>query len=747
MRRVTLCVVCALALRAGLMAQIPDVMIRQVQQVPFDSLVLADALQNTVPARWTLQRSPAPYYNDTVTVTAVCVVPSKVLTFTAGGFTMLLYDTATVENWGAIFVRCNAPADTAQNILDGFLNVERGDLITITGIVADFPLTSMNSVTQFQPVAGRPITILGTAPVPPYRRMEVGDFYRGSFPGGTVKYSSGEPFESMLVEFVNLTVDARVNAPRGTFSAIDESGNQIAMYDASRYFTLGHGSTTPFPADTQWTRVYPTVGTRIDTLRGYITTVSGSENPRGYRIAPIFRGDVAIGIILPAISTHRRNPIIVTPDSAARISVRVQRQNGGFPINGVFLRYSVDNGPFVDSVMAYNPVDSTYGATIPSRPADTFVHYFIQAQDSAGNFATMASSAFGGAASDTSKGFFFYTVLDRPLTIRDVQYTPYTNGRSPYPGSFVTVSGLVTGDTVHIGANPLNTGGTNAWYMQSGAAAWEGLWFVGSDLALFDLRNGDSVTVSGFLGEQFDVTRLSGVTSPIIVHTTGNPEPAPVSASTGTFGPNVGNGTPAAEQYEGMLVRFTDVRVSSIDPVFSDATEFEVDDGSGPVIVRRDGTHHFSNIPADTGTGKTILRLGDRISSLTGIMYYSFNRYKMVPRTDADFGTVTGVAPDHAAGTPVAFVLDQNYPNPFNPSTTIGYALPSDAFVTLRLYNILGQQVATLVQASQAAGRYTVRLDAHALPTGVYFYRLQTRDAARNRAGETTLTRKLMLLR
>jgi hypothetical protein len=660
---------------------------------------------------------------------------------------MLLYDTATVNNWGAIFVRCNAPADTAQNILDGFLNVERGDLITMTGIVTDFPLTSMNSATQFQPVAGRPITILGTASVPGYRRMQVGDFYQGAFPGGSVRYSTGEPFEATLVEFVNLTVDAQVNTSRKTFSAIDEFGNQITMYDASRYFTGGHGGTTPFPADTHWTRVYPNVGTRIDTLRGYITTVSGQENPRGYRIAPIFPADVAIGIIVPGISTHRRYPIVVPPDSAARITVRVTRFPGGFPVTGVSLKYSINNGPIADTAMTYNPADSTYGAGIPMQPADTFVHYFVQAQDSAGNVATLASSAFGAPASDTSKGFFFYTVLDRPLTIRDIQYTPYVNGRTPYLGAFVTVSGVVTGDTVHIGASPLNSGGTNAWYMQSGTDPWSGLWFVGSDAALFDLRNGDSVTVSGFVSEQFDVTRLSSVTSPIIVHTTGNPEPALVSATTGTFGPTVGNGTPAAEQYEGMLVRFNNVRVSSIDPVFSDATEFEVDDGSGPIIVRQDGTNHYSNVQADTSSGHTILRVGDRISSLTGIIFYSFQRYKIVPRADADYGTITGVGNDGNSSLPEAYALGQNYPNPFNPSTTIEYSLPAGSHVSLRLYNILGQEVATLVDRTQDAGRHTLRYDAAALPTGVYFYRLQASPLSGGRSGEVTRIGKMLLLK
>lgn len=719
-------------------AQIPEVTIKQFQQTPFDSLLVADQLQNTVPARWTLQRAVAPYYGDTVTITALCVIPAKVLTFTAGGFTMLLYDTGAVNNWGAIFVRTNSPTDTAQIILDGLLNVERGDIIRMTGLISDFPTTSMNSGTQLQPIAGIPIQILGSAPVPPPLQKTIGDFYQGLFPGGLVKYSSGEPYEGFIVEFTNLTVDARVNTARGTFSVIDDQGNQLTMYDASRYFTLGHGGTIPFPADTMWQRIYPVVGSRIDTLRGYITTVSGSENPRGYRIAPIYYGDVKIGVILPSITTHRRNPIVVPPDSAARITCRVTKQTGGFPIADIRLNYSINNGPFVSDSMSFNPTDSTWGAQIPNQLADTFVHYFIQAIDSAGNTARLASSAFGGASSDTSKGFFFYTVLDRPLTIQDIQYTPYLNGRTAYLAAPATTSGVVTADTAHIGISSLNSGGTNAWYMQTGNAPWNGMWFIGTDTTLAGLRNGDSVSVSGFVAEDFDVTQVFGSSS-IVVHSAGNPEPTPVALPTSTFGPIVGNGNPIAEQWENMLVTLTNVRVSSIDPVFSDPTEFEVDDGSGPVIVRRDGTHNFSNVPADSVFGKTILRVGDRISFLTGVVYFSFNRYKVCPRRNADFGTVTSVDIDHNPVVPTEYTLAQNYPNPFNPSTVIEYNIPRSGVVSLKLFNILGQEVQTLVSEVQDAGRYTVRFDGATLSTGVYFYRLQ--------AAEFTQVKKMMLVK
>ena len=88
---------------------------------------------------------------------------------------------------------------------------------------------------------------------------------------------------------------------------------------------------------------------------------------------------------------------------------------------------------------------------------------------------------------------------------------------------------------------------------------------------------------------------------------------------------------------------------------------------------------------------------------------------------------------------PSKFELMQNYPNPFNPSTSIEYSVPSNEYVLLKVYDLLGNEVNTLVNERQSAGNYEVNFDASNLASGIYFYRIQS--------GSFIQTKKLMLLK
>ncbi|MEQ9264094.1 MAG: T9SS type A sorting domain-containing protein [Balneolaceae bacterium] len=102
-------------------------------------------------------------------------------------------------------------------------------------------------------------------------------------------------------------------------------------------------------------------------------------------------------------------------------------------------------------------------------------------------------------------------------------------------------------------------------------------------------------------------------------------------------------------------------------------------------------------------------------------------------------GGQTGVSKQEELEGVLSFTLDQNYPNPFNPSTSISFNLPKAGLVSLIVYNMLGQEVATLVNERKSTGLHTVRFDASSLSSGTYIYRLQS--------GSFTQTRKMMLIK
>ncbi len=101
--------------------------------------------------------------------------------------------------------------------------------------------------------------------------------------------------------------------------------------------------------------------------------------------------------------------------------------------------------------------------------------------------------------------------------------------------------------------------------------------------------------------------------------------------------------------------------------------------------------------------------------------------------------SVTRVSKGVDLSTPTCFALSQNYPNPFNPSTSISFSLPTQSFVSLKVFDLIGKEVTTLVSDELPAGNYTSQWNAADMPSGVYFYRLQT--------GSFVKTLRLLLLK
>jgi hypothetical protein len=178
-------------------------------------------------------------------------------------------------------------------------------------------------------------------------------------------------------------------------------------------------------------------------------------------------------------------------------------------------------------------------------------------------------------------------------------------------------------------------------------------------------------------------------------------------------------------------VRYSDVEGGfdgigniEIEPVFADTVEYRLSGSSSCIGAGIDsiqiGGVWYHAPPTDIGGNPRPMPMGT------------------MPDMGAWEDLVTGLS-ERYQSVPKIYLLNQNYPNPFNPKTAIEFSLPQSEFVTLKIYNILGEEVATLVSDRLNAGSYSYDWDARDLASGVYLYRLQ--------AGDYVYVKKMILMK
>lgn len=703
----------------------PEKSLFDLNFIPMDSLRIADSLGVT--GRSSLTNSQ--YLGDTVTVTGVVLTAPPIVgnTKVSGNWSFYVQSTDSAE-WGGMNVFYY---DSTAAISAGYGAIDTGYVIQFTGYLMKYSSTSIMGNFELVPIPGD-VSIVGiNSSRPEPAEVKLSDLVQGDLrSGGKMKFYPGTKYKGAYVVIRNVTVKDRVKSSSGQWSWTiqDAQGNTIGTYDISQYFS----ARPAYAVDPKWEP--PPPGSKLDYVRGILMAYSSY----GYEIAPMYPGDIK-GDYTPSITatgfSTRRSLAFPGPTDQVTVRTEVTPTNpdASIKIDSVFVHYSVSNGSYA-RIKTTADTSDMYVATIPAQAAGSFVKYFFEAW----------SDSLVSLSPDTSSTALFYYVKAGGYTIRDVQYTPFRDGNSGAVDLPVTVTGIVQADTSDFPAeldHRNNAAKTPRVFIQDAAASWSGIMLY--DTLAYPLHRGDSVTVTGTVSEYSGMTELT-VTSATVVQS-GKQTFIPVKLQTGTVGGKPG-GDADAEQWESVLVQFDGVTITNNDPdpSYSITTangsfrEYMVNDGSGDCRVDDDGSNTYSVDPHDTTWRFQIVPKGASIESLTGILEYTFGNYKLYPRTNADFGTITGIRREPSP-LPKVYSLEQNFPNPFNPTTAIRYSVPNASVVTLKIYNVLGQEVATLVSQHQAAGTYTATFEALRFASGVYFYRLT--------AGGFSSVKKMLLLK
>jgi len=625
------------------------------------------------------------YEGKKVTVTGVVMnrtmLDSSLRMLSAGANAVYLQDPAYNE-YAAILVRFPGTPTTAYNQLD------TGFVIRVTGVVQDYNQTTQLNISDFQAE-----DVLGWQNRPEPIEMPLDSIVEK----GTGAYKAiAEKWEGMRVKFRNLVITEANATGTGAYKVVDNNTTPLIVYNQSNYY---RGKSSPNP------------GTAIDYLVGHVTT----STQYGNEINPIYPNDRLLGnVVPPTITKVLRDSATVGYGQEVVVSSEINDLDGSVLAGELY--YSVNNGPLTKVNLAKDGTKWT--AKIPAQNDSSYVEYFLRAWDDQYNYIIEPS--------DTSKSRFSYFVLNRPLTIREVQYSPRGSGYSPYNGYNVTLNGIVTSDTMY-------------YYMQDNPGPWSGI-----NLFLTDsVKVGDEIQVTGRVEESFNQTRLTAITNFTRLSSDNTVEP--VVLSTADIAKSIRD-VPEAEQWEGILVKYNNVTVTDVN---ADG-EAGPDEGSGgnrnygeifiaddsgvdTRVELQDGFRHKYHNGWDTllvkDANKVGLVKGDKFTSITGFLEYTFSNYKLAPRFNSDFTGYTPITPvsvNENEIRPTVFSLSQNYPNPFNPSTTINFSLAKAGVVKLTVYNIIGEKVQTLMNSYMNAGQHKAVFNASNLPSGIYFYELQT---------------------
>jgi hypothetical protein len=554
-----------------------------------------------------------------------------------------------------------------------------GDSVQITAVVGEYNTFSGRVSNMTELVTISEIEILDeNRPLPDPIVLTCGVLDSSNFAD-----SLAEQYEGCLVRLENVIVTDN-SSPYRQFNVGDATGNCIIRTYSDSLFNYGQ----------------PPLGTPFESITGLIYQVYGN-----YTLMPRTSSDLILATGPPLISGTHHVPLAPTSDDTIAVITSIMDDGG---VDQASLFYRLNGGSFHETVLW--PIgEITYRGTIPPQPDQTLVEYYIWAMDDE----ELESTDPANAPSE------LYSVLvsnSSASTIYDIQYTTNPTGASPYEGTVATVTGVVTADTADF---PQASG--YRYYIQDTddpygtGGAWNGIYVYNStsDPVTIMATRGDKITVTGTVSEYYGLTELEYI-SDVVYVSSGNPLPTPVNVTCA----DVKTGSPDAESFESCLVRLSDITVVNPDLGYG---EWSVSDAVSDDTSRVDDDGQYTYVPS----------AGDHIDYLTGLLKYANNDFKLEPRDNNDIEGAPAVGNDNEIPIPLVWSMSPNYPNPFNPMTVIPFSVPEQANVSIIVYNILGQQVRKLIDATMMPGAHHIIWNGDSdqgvpVSSGIYIVRLNS---------------------
>ncbi|WKZ70931.1 MAG: lamin tail domain-containing protein [Melioribacteraceae bacterium] len=409
----------------------------------------------------------------------------------------------------------------------------------------------------------------------------------------------------------------------------------------------------------------------------------------------------------PVVSDVFRDNYVPYEDEPVTITAMVTDDNN--ILSSIILYYSVNGVATAKENIIQTEIPMTaignnyYSATISADVyADgDYVEYYIVAID----------EPVKGQKDTSATGSFFVGITD----IRDVKVAD-NNVRPQYLGVGVRIIGTATVPTGTFHPTRFEA------YIQDSTA---GIGLFNSALTT-PIVTGKRYVIVGRLDFYNGLMQISPQTESDILDlgSVGQVEPSVVT---------IGEILADPEYYEGMLIRLNGVSLDA-------STPWQCSGSGANLTFTSNGEQITVRIDADTdicGAEEPTwpVDLLGVVGQFDPSSPYS-EGYQVLPRSLDDFLTPTDVDEEEI---PLTYGLEQNYPNPFNPSTTIKFSIPEQGLVTLKVYNLLGEEVITLINNQLEAAYHEVKFDASQLGSGVYFYRITS--------GDFVSTKKMLLIK